>query len=1392
MKRLFILCYLLGMMSSIFAVYVINRTITINAATLAAMRSSASPASTFFDPYIDNLSESNSILIQDDANLSMTRAVPDTISKMNDAVNLPLRLNEAMFEESNNLNYINNILSDLSYVPSDTVSALYYFRNTSEPADARALHLTYYTINAAMLYDCLYYVPTSIVPDSAKLKLRDILLASIHLTVETIDSYNDLSSIQNKRWEENLPVSYAYPAFSIIQYRLQMFGAMGLAALLLRESEPSLVNEMNGHLDYINNVLLNEPIPYTFPADKQYQGMLAFHTTNSGAYFESLGYQGQLLQMLCPFFTAYRRLSNGNVNYYNNQYIVSWINDLTRKVTPTEADWPYNDDWGRKSVNPSPVFFYYNNSNNQEVRNKCAWYVKSKPTSSYASYGDACRSYILAKYLSDPSVSPGISSLDYIPEFIRQGSSSNSEYSILRKPISGDFTTTLSEFKNAASMCILHENSFSPYHGQSDHLSYSFYYKGMPFLIDPGYRVVNTNSQLPPAAIANDLNNWNYGREWMRSIYAHNMIVIDPDEVKEKWELNKYYWDYGSYNVPGVGITGTYRPFSAFGNYSDTVVNVEDIVRDPCYRDYYQRSENLDLIRTRIMYDNANANTPISELRRSFMRHEDVFLIYDDIHSLDSNLHNYSNLYQFGSFNQTSAPIVENPYGFNINKGGILVDMICGSTGVYNNQMDNPSTGFDNWYFPTSWVFTSTPDSPSSNYQYGHARGRTEIVDSGDISFMMIVIPQDDTNPIAIQNITHEPMTKYGVEISQNTRLEPIQPVSSFFGCTNGSQQNLTFGDKVIGTNGKMFALSILSNVQPFVVDKSIVLLEGDNLILNGEELYRRYSGYDRGLSATYSGTSLDIVYHSTSLSYPRFKVVRAGTNPDHFTAIMRTQLEPVIPEPIPHPDDPDYRYFSTDIIHSLAYDDQYFYVNYSWNELNAAGLNNGSLTIVKGTIPQALLSNDLILHGEIAITGTLSIGIGISLAINPGSMISFSDAAAILNHGELIIDGGGYTSSRSSISPYQRWGGITTSRTGILTCQNAFIENAVTGIHVRGTANISNSEIKGCDKGLAIETPRTFVILNNLLHQNHNGIVISNNYAVSNSVIADNEITANQIGIIVYNSNTKLSHNNIYHNSQGGIYLINGSEPVLKHNLITFSEGNGTIWPEIMLESNSYPVMDGMCNDINVDGLGYSLHNASLNLKQFYARNNYWGSTSSRQIRNWIHPPNWDVIFEPFSLEPNQSFVNWYDDPFRQALIAEESGDLYLSGQLYKTVVQNEPDSLYALQSLGRLNSLYAFSDSLISDLRNLYGSYLSVCSDSMLIKSAELKYIMLDRFDGMYPCAVQSYDNLLSASVSEIDSLLCLLDIAYTLQEMYYDDMSKGSPPSMSYVANGLAISS
>ena len=640
------------------------------------------------------------------------------------------------------------------------------------------------------------------------------------------------------------------------------------------------------------------------------------------------------------------------------------------------------------------------------------------------------------------------------------------------------------------------------------------------------------------------------------------MVIADPDYSREIHELNTRYW---AYTAEGDldGIAGTYRPSSSFDKYDVESVAVEDIVRDPCFRDYYQHSEQLDLLRTRIVYDDNNTNLPKAELRRMFVRYGDLFIVCDDIEALDTNLHEYSSLYQFGVFDNTSASVDTTGSGFTIQKGSDIVDMICGSTSIYENLLDGSSNGFIGEYFPTSNQLESSPDKPLYVNKYGHPRGRTKVHEAGDTSILAIIVPQDTSNPVTVHNITQTPGSHYGTELRQHIQSSPDSLVSRFFGCTNGTQQNISFGDNEISTNGKLFATSMRSDILPCIMDQSIVLLEGDNLSYNGTDLYKSYSGNERGMTATYIDSSLDVVFHEVLVSYPRFKMYRSGVSPDQFTAIMRTLIPPQIEEPIGGLD-PDYRYPTTDIVQSLAYDDQYFYVNYAWADLEAAGLINDDLVIAKGTIPQTELYTDLNIRGDIEITGNITIAGGASIEIGPNSSVLVSEGVTIHNRGLLSIDGGNSRSITMDTSD-QQWLGILTYQNAYLFCNNAIIKRAKIGIQARGTVTITNSEIQNCDQGISIDMRTPFIIVNNRILQNNTGIVIMNNYIASSlGYISDNEITQNDIAMLIYNSNTMILRNDIHNNASVGLMMLRSSEPIVRECNISYTEINGSSGPEI------------------------------------------------------------------------------------------------------------------------------------------------------------------------------------------------------------------------------------
>jgi parallel beta-helix repeat protein len=597
-----------------------------------------------------------------------------------------------------------------------------------------------------------------------------------------------------------------------------------------------------------------------------------------------------------------------------------------------------------------------------------------------------------------------------------------------------------------------------------------------------------------------------------------------------------------------------------------------------------------------------------------------------------------------------------------------------------------------------------------------------------------------------------------------------------------------------LDTDGDFLVLdteSDISSIHEMILSRGTELTVSPNqgTAFPAQDLFFSFTeGLDEVIASWKNG-NLNVTFKTNQSLYPKYKIKRCEVLPSQFFSKTEfgmevyTEIDTIAST----------RGTITDNVNTLAYDIQNFYVNYTWDDLMAAGLINDDLVIVKATIPEFSLNTDLNIQGIVSIVGTITINNGASMDIYPNSSVTIAEDVDIYNHGILTIDGG--TSRSINISnANQLWSGITSYREGSLTCNNAIIEGAQTGISIRGNSSVSHCEITNCYTGIAIETGTTFSVERNSIYQNTQGILISNNQAtISLGVVDQNDVTQNGVGVLIYNSNTKLTSNNILNNTRAGLHLIRESDPLIKDCNVSYTESDWLSRPEIRLESDSYPIIDDARNDINTDGLGYSLYYASTGrIEQMLARNNYWGCTDSLQIRDSIYPPLWAVVFDPFCLEPNTYIPNLEDNLFKQALQAEEAGDVELAKQLYTSIVVTEPDSLYALQCLGRLNSVYAGTPDLISELRSIYNAYALSCSDSLLIASAEVRSVMLDRFAMQYLQAIQGYEDLLQGSASELDSLLCLLDIAYTLEDIYYNDQGKGMYIGATYHSNGMHITS
>jgi len=544
------------------------------------------------------------------------------------------------------------------------------------------------------------------------------------------------------------------------------------------------------------------------------------------------------------------------------------------------------------------------------------------------------------------------------------------------------------------------------------------------------------------------------------------------------------------------------------------------------------------------------------------------------------------------------------------------------------------------------------------------------------------------------------------------------------------------------------------------------------------------------GWTAEWQANTLKVTIQSTDLVFPKYRILRQGTDPGLFQSRCVYYTGGIPPDNDGFVD----RTVSVSNINTLMSNDDYIYVNYTWDEIIAMGLDNGELTIFKGSIPGHTRYYNLCIDGEVTVTGDIHNDGFIS--IKAGSDLHFAENAGMLVSGTLNIEGVPEESPVILDGPYRLWDGISSTSGGVLNVEGAIIHNPVIGFSLRGSSIISHSRIEGAQTGIELQSVCVdYVITENSFSDCLYGIKVTNNYsAQQGSMIKLNTFLNNGWGVLCYNSNPVLFSNSISHSTRNGILMMRESQPVLKSNMIANTVYESDARPEIQMETNSYPVLNGLFNDINTDGNGCALyHNTptSVKLSPLKATNNYWGYTDLAAIINSIHPVNWKVLVEPFSRYMNTPYY-FIEESFHQALIAEETGDLVTAKSLYTGVVASCPDSLIALQSLGRLNAIYTVSDSLVTDIRSIYTQYYAACSDSLLLSGAVLKEIMLDRIDQSYDNALYSYDGLLSESSTELDSILCLLDIAYTIEDMLYEDQGKSGSISQEYHQNGLHIRS
>ena len=174
-------------------------------------------------------------------------------------------------------------------------------------------------------------------------------------------------------------------------------------------------------------------------------------------------------------------------------------------------------------------------------------------------------------------------------------------------------------------------------------------------------------------------------------------------------------------------------------------------------------------------------------------------------------------------------------------------------------------------------------------------------------------------------------------------------------------------------------------------------------------------------------------------------------------------------------------------------------------------------------------------------ITGDLTIQSGATLQIQPGAELRFDPNTKLIVDGELIVAGtplnpAKFTSNEAAPAASD-WVGIqVTSNATNVSIENTIIEYATDGIDFNNTASVGT-------------------VRNNIIRNNIYGIDL---FEASPS-IQGNEIYANSTGIRARSNSDPVinNENEIYSNSQYGIYLQSNSQPAINGNSIYSNTSN-------------------------------------------------------------------------------------------------------------------------------------------------------------------------------------------------------------------------------------------
>ena len=945
----------------------------------------------------------------------------------------------------------------------------------------------------------------------------------------------------------------------------------------------------------------------------------------------------------------------------------------------------------------------------------------------------------------------------------------NEEFTILRKTI-----TNWDEFRDVPTLIVNHEHSSNvTSHEDSDQSSFILYYKGKQMLIDPGYRP--------------SWNQYYLGKEWLESPFAHNLIMVDPvdeDDILsiEQAELTADYsnvrTDIIYWNDPNNDDPETNNEPLDIRNLEPSGESlVYGTAPDPAYRNYLISNNSTIHLQVGINYERSQTDINRNYYALELDSDNPYFIIFDDVINENTSQKDFYNQLHF-ALHPTEMNDAYSIYTdeLTIDENGILdyhsfyddgegsnsPNNLPGHTyifGVMGSLNDAEPTIKDSLpqglYYGEEWGDDLQPP------QWEHKLLRINTRTSGNEQFVTLLIPSEyDNSPIEYANNNSN---SYLAKLHFDSTVPDIYVGIKSENILYVPQEDIRFT-----TESSFFLVETNSNfstIKKFVINSGGELKIRDMTGTRFDDILAFDTDYDsEEVIAEWEENELYITFKTEFNDYPKYKILRYGTAPDNI--FSKTEFGSYHPGT-----EPGDRGTLENNILNLAYDDEYFYVNYSYQDLENEDILSSQLVIYQGYYDNLTINDNVAFGtGLLNLSGDWTVSNDVTVEILARAQLNLADNFNLFIEGNLVAQGSEEEPIIFDKKDENNWKMIKIFDIGTADFNYCEFRNSTKPIHCCGVVNITNSTFIDNDTGITLDNPTGFTI-DNLTITNCGtfGILVKDSHSpVYRSHIKTCLIQNNNYGLWFYNASANVKAVTASSNKFAGILATHGSNPVITLSSISYTHSNSINYPEIKIGGSSYPIIDRHLNDIIFEN-GYSIFNMDEIPLRYYCREIYWGTIDEYTINNSFYPSgsSWQVDFIPISLTPNAGYYPFSGGSlFREGLLAELNGELEAAKAKYTQSINENPNDVEAIWSANRLMSC-SETEAEYTEIQQYYDQLQLIYPETELAKAAKQDKIFCERLLNHYQEALMEYEILTETEQTFLDSIFTQLDIVYTYIE-------------------------